>query len=318
MYLKNKTILLLLFSLNQLVYPQSLLQLKTPITDNISFINIADNYYLNQKYRNSLLFYEYIYQNDNSKNIKIQLKPKILLSYLRLKESYEPVDENHIKDYLIEYNDFVNFPEYYIDLYSSLRFGYNGIAFTKINKILSSNSIPQEQKDYAKLIFGSIYFDENIEEAENYYNRLYEESKTSEVKNIAKSIINETHHFKQNLQEKNPWIAGILSGILPGTGYFYTNHYTDGLISLFWNATFLGGGIYMYQLEKQTHRSHIISYGFLIMGLTTYISNILGSYTSATRYNNYKLRIFYQKLRQIYFNTNFVEKTSGIQFEVNY
>lgn len=318
MYLKSKIIIILFLSIQFNVYSQSLLELKKPITiTSKELLSTGDYFYQNQKYLHSILYYEYLYFNNYS-DINIPIKPRLLLNYLRLKERYnKTIDTSLIQKLLLENNSNL-YTVYYIDLYASFRFGYNSFAFVKINKILQSDTISEDQKDYAKLIFGSLYFEENLNEVEKYYTKLAKETKNQEVKNISLEILKKTNNFNNNFSKKNPWVAGILSIFIPGSGYFYTHHYTDGLLSLFWNSVFIGGGIYMYQLEKNNNKNHIISYGFLIMGLSVYISNIIGSYTSAIRYNNYKLRIFYRELRNLYFNTDFIERTSGIQFEFKY
>ncbi len=320
MYSKNKIYFFYIYFLFiSFIYSTPSLELRKPITIDQQFLlKTGDFYYSKQQYQNSLLYYLYLNHESNDLKIKTQLKPRILLNYLRLKEEHQKTEESLVKEFLlINFNE-NNFTEIYIDLYSSFRWGFNSISFAKINRIINNPTFLENQKDYAKLVFGSIYFEENLENVEQYYHKLFEETKSEEVKAITKEILTKTTYFKKHFNEKNPWIAGILSSILPGSGYFYTKHNTDGLFSLFWNSVFLGGGIYMYNLEKEQHKQHFISYGFLIVGLSVYISNIIGSYTSAIRYNNYKLRLFYQELRNIYFNTDFIERTSGIKFEFMY
>lgn len=316
MYFKNNILIfvLLLSFKNLYAFPS----LKNIISkDSLELLKTADSYYLNREYQTSLLFYEYLYQNVLDKSFQSKIKPKLILNYLRLKENFYHYDEERIKN-LIFYSHSDNFIENYIDLYASFRFDYKTLSFSKINKILNSSSIPIKHKDYGKLIYGAIYFDENLDEAYRYYKKLEEESEEVEVKNISFGIRTKIEDFHQNFSYKKPYIAGILSSILPGMGYIYTKHYTDAISSFFWNSVFLGGGIYMYQLEQQTEKNHVVSYSFLLFGLTVYVSNIIGSYTSAIRHNNYHIRLFYQELRNTYFNTNFVEQTSGIQFQIQH
>ncbi|MFN3604365.1 MAG: hypothetical protein ACK4UJ_06625 [Leptonema sp. (in: bacteria)] len=275
-------------------------------------LTIGDMYYQKRQYDQSIIFYEIAKQ---TLDFESELYSKLLLNYIRLKEKNYKIQEAHLKE-LIELNS-EDFLYNYISLYGSFRFGYYPIAFSKIYKIQNSHIEPTK-KEYAKLVFGSIYFEENHNLAKIYYQNLYKESTTEEVKTITKEILQEIEDFDKNFTLKKPILAGILSGILPGAGYFYTNHYMDGIFSFFWNVIFLGGGLYMYSLEKESQKPHIVSSAFLLVGIGIYLANITGSYTSAIRYNNYKIRIFYQQLRNLYFNTDFIEKTSGIEFRIKF
>lgn len=275
--------------------------------------SMGDHYFYKKKYDQSLFFYEL--SKKASKDFEPNLYSKLILNYIRLKEKNYHFKEENLKELLKTTSD--DFTYNYISMYGAMRFGYMPLSFPKIYKIQISN-VELEKKEYAKLIFGSIYFEENYNLAKNYYQNLLKEAKSEEVKKISSEILNEIQKFENEFKFKSPFIAGFFSTVFPGSGYFYTEHYVDGLISFFWNFVFLGGGIYMYNLEKKIQKPHYISGIFLFTGISIYISNIIGSYTSAIRYNNYHIRIFYQKLRNIYFNTDFIEKTSGIEFEVKF
>jgi len=91
------------------------------------------------------------------------------------------------------------------------------------------------------------------------------------------------------LSNKNPILAGILSAIIPGSGYAYAKHYQTAFSSFLLNSILIGTS---YEFQRK---------GFKFAGGTTlllsfgwYMGNILGSYKSAIRYNN--------KIRQNYLN----------------
>lgn len=275
-------------------------------------LSLGDTFYAKKQYDRSVLFYE-AYKQYSSLNAEVH--SKLILNYVRLKENHYKIKEENLKELLDQ--SFDSFIYNYISLYGSLRFGYFPLSFSKIYKIENSRS-SQVQKEYAKLIFGGIYLEEDYSYAKKYYETLYIQTSTEEIKKITKEIVSEIENFHQTFNPKRPLLAGVLSILLPGAGYVYTHHYVDGIFSFFWNSVFLGGGIYLYNLEKQTKQPHTISGLFLIFGVGFYITNILGSYTSAIRYNNYHIRIFYQKLRNLYFNTDFIEKTSGVEFQIRF
>ncbi len=291
------------------------LLLAKDLNENIyikDMLTIADTLYYKKQYERSILFYE-TYRKHFPFDSEVHAK--LILNYLRLKENHYKIKEESLKEFLdLNLNEYVY---HYISLYGSLRLGYSPLSFSKIYKIENSN-FPKTQKEYSKLIFGSIYFEEDLLHAQKYYEKLYQETSTEEVKKITKEILKEIENFHQTFIPKRPFIAGILSTLLPGAGYVYTHHYVDGIFSFFWNSVFLGSGMYMYNLEKQSKKPHTVSSIFLIMGISFYLTNIIGSYSSAIRYNNYHTRIFYQNLRASFFNTDFIEHTSGIEFRIRF
>ena len=78
------------------------------------------------------------------------------------------------------------------------------------------------------------------------------------------------------LNYKNPIFAGIISGILPGSGYAYSKHYQTAFSSLLLNFILIGTS---YEFQRKGFRfaggtTLLISFGW-------YMGNILGSYKSA-------------------------------------
>lgn len=303
----------LFYKIILLIFSYSLLYSEEIFYNSKQIESIGDHYYYKKKYDQSLFFYEL--SKKINKDFRSDLYSKLILNYIRLKEKNYRFKEENLKELLNTISE--DFTYNYISMYGAMRFGYFPLSFPKIYKIQLSNT-ESEKKEYAKLIFGSIYFEENYDLAKNYYQNLLKEAKNEEVKKISIEILEEIYKFEKEFNFKNPYIASFFSIILPGSGYFYTEQYMDGLISFFWNFVFLGGGIYMYNLEKKIQKPHYVSGIFLLTGISIYISSIIGSYTSAIRYNNYQVRIFYQKLRNLYFNTDFIEKTSGIEFEIKF
>ena len=120
----------------------------------------------------------------------------------------------------------------------------------------------------------------------------------------------------ENLDRKSPWLAGGLAALLPGAGHIYTEHYTDATLSFFWNGVFLGGGAYLYNLENNANVSHAGSIIFGLAGLIFYAANITGAIGSAHRFNYFQERKLQQKIRERYFNLDFIEKQSGLTFTV--
>lgn len=88
---------------------------------------------------------------------------------------------------------------------------------------------------------------------------------------------------------KKPWVAVMMSAILPGSGKFYTGNYKDGIFSLL----VVGGSA--FQAYRGFNKDGVSSTsGWIFAGLTTgfYAGNVYGSAKSAQVYNqNFWLEI---------------------------
>lgn len=116
---------------------------------------------------------------------------------------------------------------------------------------------------------------------------LAETQATKITDQVLSSLINRA----QNIPNKSPALAGIMSGLIPGAGRMYSGNWSDGLISL---AT-VGGSIFgaVRGFEARGIES---AYGWIFgaVGATFYVSNIYGSVRSAQRYNRQQLESYHQ------------------------
>lgn len=97
-----------------------------------------------------------------------------------------------------------------------------------------------------------------------------------------------------NLKTKSPVVAGILSGIVPGTGKMYSKDYVNGIISLL----FIGATTYQAYTRFSKNGSKSVSgwiYGGIGFGF--YLGNIYGSVKSAKRYNQKINKNLYDKTK---------------------
>lgn len=109
----------------------------------------------------------------------------------------------------------------------------------------------------------------------------------NEKKEITDPILKEYLGKYQNTHKKSPFMAGLFSAIVPGSGRVYTNDYANGIISLL----FVAGTA--YQSYVRFNKNGIRSYGGWIYGGISagfYIGNIYGSAMSAGYYNKMKKR----------------------------
>ncbi len=98
--------------------------------------------------------------------------------------------------------------------------------------------------------------------------------------------------YANNISGRSPFFAGVLSMLVPGTGYMYCGNYKEGLSALLVNGL-LGASI--YSLFKNDN----VPSGILVSAISVpfYLGNIVGSANSAKLYNNKKKEIMYFELR---------------------
>ena len=84
----------------------------------------------------------------------------------------------------------------------------------------------------------------------------------------------------QELPKKSKALAGVMSAIVPGTGYMYAEHYGDGITAFIINALFIAGTV--TAIVKENYAVAGIVGG---VGLPFYIGNIYGSANAARKWN---------------------------------
>jgi tetratricopeptide (TPR) repeat protein len=84
----------------------------------------------------------------------------------------------------------------------------------------------------------------------------------------------------QELPEKSPALAGILSAILPGSGYIYAEHYGDGITAFLINGLFIAGTVTAIHQENYAVAGIVGG-----IGVPFYLGNIYGSANAAKKWN---------------------------------
>lgn len=79
---------------------------------------------------------------------------------------------------------------------------------------------------------------------------------------------------------KSPALAGMMSALVPGSGYMYAGRYGDGFTALVVNGLFIAGTI--VAIHQEDYAVAAIVGG---IGLPFYIGNIYGSANAATKWN---------------------------------
>jgi len=84
----------------------------------------------------------------------------------------------------------------------------------------------------------------------------------------------------QELPEKSPVLAGIMSAILPGSGYIYAEHYGDGITAFIINGLFIAGTVTAINQENYALAGIVGG-----IGAPFYLGNIYGSANAAKKWN---------------------------------
>jgi outer membrane protein assembly factor BamD (BamD/ComL family) len=84
----------------------------------------------------------------------------------------------------------------------------------------------------------------------------------------------------QELPKKSEILAGIMSAVVPGSGYIYAEHYGDGITAFFINALAIAGTV--TAISNENYAVAVIVGG---VGLPFYIGNIYGSANAAKKWN---------------------------------
>ena len=119
-------------------------------------------------------------------------------------------------------------------------------------------------------------------EADKIFTTL-QESDVAEVAESAKSY----HDYAvqgTRLPNRSPFLAGILSTIIPGAGRLYTGRTSDALTSL---VTISLTGWQAYDGFRRDGLSSAKGWGFGVLGGIFYVGNIYGSVISARVYNRH-------------------------------
>lgn len=84
----------------------------------------------------------------------------------------------------------------------------------------------------------------------------------------------------QELPDKSQVLAGIMSAILPGSGYIYAEHYGDGVTAFLINGLFIAGTV-----TAINQGNYAVAGIAGVIGVPFYMGNIYGSANAAKKWN---------------------------------
>ena len=266
-----------------------------------NIFSFAKYLFLNEDYEASNLELKRILFNQNNLS-DIKNKTELLLSINYLRQQNTDLARKHIelisvKENNLDFNS--NIVKFLVNDFDNVNL-YNQ---TFLNNLIISNS--DSILLYKKLL---TYTNYKIEYNINKNNDLkkvlkdLEESNFDNIENLNLFINNSI-----DMKSKSPTIAGILSAVLPGTGYIYTGKTKEGLSAMLINGL-LGAGIYSL-FKNENYSAGILT---SLVATPFYLGNIVGSVNSAHLYNNKIKQMYLLQLRSelgidYYFSINFLE-----------
>ena len=270
--LKNNSKIFLLF-LCQFI----LLIVKTGYSQGTADDKFASFLFSKGEYYRAITEYYRVYYISSDRDVKVNCLKNIGLCYF----SGEDYD-GFINFFRRNRNDFILTPKTAVEMKI-----LEGKSYFKLNSYERAISIFEKtQIEYGDSLYPEKYFFTALSYAHLYNWRAANEN--LELVNKGKKFskiqeyLNKQHDGLPVISSRNPTLAGILSGLVPGTGYIYSGRISTGISSLLVNGLLIWAII---DATKNHQYGLSLSLGFFGMGW--YVGNIIGSVNAANQYNTY-------------------------------
>ena len=120
----------------------------------------------------------------------------------------------------------------------------------------------------------------------------------------------------ERLPTKSPVLAGILSGLVPGSGQLYNGRLGDALLAFFLNSLFIVGAV-----EAVHNDAHVVAGVLSFFEAGWYAGNVYSAINGAQKYNRHATEIFLHNL-DTRFHPGLPETrhtpTLGVQFSLGF
>jgi TolA-binding protein/TM2 domain-containing membrane protein YozV len=118
----------------------------------------------------------------------------------------------------------------------------------------------------------------------------------------------------EKIPQKSPLLAGLLSGILPGSGQLYNGRAGDALLAFFLNGLFIAGIVEAID-QDETAIAGVL--GFFEAGW--YVGNVYGAVNGAHKHNRQALETFIRNLENRFrVEPPHASHLLGIRFSLNF
>jgi len=141
----------------------------------------------------------------------------------------------------------------------------------------------------------------NLKKSNLLFRQVYDNNLNNSLGKLSLELSEEVLKGSE-INSKSPLVASIMSSIVPGSGQFYSGHYSDGLQSLIYVSSFALATFAAYRYDKEFGSNYAPSILCASVTATFYISNIIGAKTTAEFYNIKRRENFLKKIREKVFN----------------
>lgn len=173
--------------------------------------------------------------------------------------------------------------------YASQSYYYEGLSQWKLQRFETArtsfqalaNDYPQSELAPMALVADSLValdmekIDDSIRQLERLHYRYPEYPKSGNTPEVIRML----ERYK-NLPAKSEALAGAMSAVLPGSGYFYAGHYSDGITAFLINGLSIAGTVLAFHQENYAVAGVVGG-----VGLPFYLGNIYGSANAARKWN---------------------------------
>lgn len=132
--------------------------------------------------------------------------------------------------------------------------------------------------------------------------RLYYDQTSKNFPNTNIGILSTTFSKRieaiDKIPRKSPFLASLMSIIIPGSGQFYSGHYVDAFQAFAFVATFSFATYIAYKNDKTTSSNYILTGISLSITGLFHLANIIGAERTATYYNQRQKELFINELKE--------------------
>jgi hypothetical protein len=190
------------------------------------------------------------------------------------------------------YPDTLNMPSSLANTYIKLIF-----SFAQYDRLLSFSASAAQLNQSDRVIWKGVYY---------YHKRQFKEASDAlhPFSNLEEQKVQAFDQLFTNagqLKRKSPFVAGLFSTLIPGTGKFYTKNWADGIMSMI----FIGTAAWQsYRGFNQNGINSTYGWIFGTLGTGYYLGNIYGSQKAAKNYNQNLYQSLDDRL-EVLINSNF-------------
>ena len=102
----------------------------------------------------------------------------------------------------------------------------------------------------------------------------------------------------QDLPHRNPFVAGLLSTVIPGSGQLYCHHYVDAIQSFAFVSSLSFAAYGMYRYDQTRGSGYVLTGISIAVAAMFHFANILGAERTALYFNERQREVLLEGIRQ--------------------